>query len=215
MGAAGSAAHLRLPDVRGRRAHRGDRAPGWARPHGDNGTRLPARVASSHHHGRRGDGPDLEFARLTEAPAAPQTPVVERSPAEFLDANDSRSHRTQGCPAPLLSYALMDQGGNAARRRAALPAAGLWPWEGPARRGRAFGATGCTDQVGIRTSRAGSTAGFLAHDCPSRGHQVKGALRASLPDRHSPTLDPATAHKGSAAMRKTGADQDRARRVRA
>ena len=65
---AGPASHLRLPDVSGRRAHRGDRPPCRAQPHGYNGARLPSRVAPCHHHRRRGDGPDLEPARLTKVP---------------------------------------------------------------------------------------------------------------------------------------------------
>jgi integrase len=47
MGAAGAAPHLRLFDVSGLRADRGDRAPGRTQPHRHNRTRLPSRAASS------------------------------------------------------------------------------------------------------------------------------------------------------------------------
>ena len=58
VGAAGPAPHLRLPDVRGRRPHRGDRPASRSQPHRHNRTRLPPRTAPRHHHRRRGDGPD-------------------------------------------------------------------------------------------------------------------------------------------------------------
>ena len=74
MGTAGSAAHLRLPDVSGRRAHRGDRAPSRPQPDLHYRTCLPPRAASCHHHGCRGDGPDL----------------VPRSSADVVDAEPSR-----------------------------------------------------------------------------------------------------------------------------
>jgi hypothetical protein len=45
---------------------------------------------------------------------------------------------------------------------------------------------------------------FLAADSPNRSRRVKGALRASLRDRLTPTPDTTAAHKGLAAVRKTG-----------
>ena len=76
MGAAGPAPHLRLPDVRRRRPHRGDRPPGRPQPHRHHRTRLPPRTAPRHHHRRRGDGPDFEPTqlRIVLACLATQTP---------------------------------------------------------------------------------------------------------------------------------------------
>jgi integrase len=59
MGTVGSAAHLRLPDVSRRRSYRGDCAPSRPQPDLHYRTCLPPRAASCHHHGCRGDGPDL------------------------------------------------------------------------------------------------------------------------------------------------------------
>jgi hypothetical protein len=55
-----------------------------------------------------------------------------------------------------------------------------------------------------------STAVFLAPDFPSRGSRVKGVLWTSLTRSASPTLDPAGARQGSAAMRKMGVNQETA-----
>ena len=51
MGAAGPAPHLRLPDVGRRRAHRGDRSPGWPQPHRNDRARLPSRTAPGYNDG--------------------------------------------------------------------------------------------------------------------------------------------------------------------
>jgi hypothetical protein len=80
------------------------------------------------------------------------------------------------------------------------------------------GAPRCSGWLQIRPAhcnRAGaSRAGvFLATDCPARGHRLKGAPCGRIPPlRSGQTLDPATTHQDLAPVRKTGDEQDRARR---
>jgi len=67
------------------------------------------------------------------------------------------------------------------------PRAGLWPWRGPARRVRAVPAGWRRWSAWLyrQALQERHAAAFLAPDSPSRGRQVKGALRASLRDRRS------------------------------
>jgi hypothetical protein len=55
-------------------------------------------------------------------------------------------------------------------------------------------------------------ASFLAPDCPSRGHRLNGDPSGRRMRSAPPTIDPATTHKGQAAMRKMAAEKDQAQR---
>jgi len=93
-------------------------------------------------------------------------------------------------------------------RKVALPRSGSWQAKVTAT--AASSRPIFNRNTGFSSERAGSAA-MRMDPLASRtgnGHQIKGALRASLHDRHSPTLDLTAAHKGSAAIRKTGTDQE-------
>jgi hypothetical protein len=102
------------------------------------------------------------------------------------------------------------QGGSAPRRRTAPPAAGSGLGKPRPARARLRGLRAALIRQASANRGLGSAAVFLAPDFPSRGCRVKGALRASLTRSASPTLDPAAAHQGSAAMRKMGGHQETA-----
>ena len=98
------------------------------------------------------------------------------------------------------------QGGSAALRRSALRAA-LWLGAPLARTRQQSSDKPWPEWRDVRM-RIHPESPSSQHDCPSRNRRVKGALRASLHDRHSPTLDPAAVRKGIAAIRKAGTRQD-------
>jgi hypothetical protein len=94
----------------------------------------------------------------------------------------------------------------------AAPAAPPKPWEARpgARRATPARLADLTGSYG-HVPRDQCIASFLAPDCPSRGHRVNGGPAGPSHAIGYADIDPATTHKGQAAMRKMAAKKDQPR----
>jgi len=83
--------------------------------------------------------------------------------------------------------------------------AGLRPWRGSARRGRAVPAGRVADLEGsLAVQAAAGTAVFLAPHCPARGHRVQGGPAGRRMRSAAPTPDPVTTHLGFGSCEEDG-----------